>query len=298
MLDVIVIGGGPAGLSAALVLGRCVRNVMVFDSGSYRNAQSTSLHCYLGHDGIAPQDFRDECRKQLARYETVVIVDQKVTEVTRGPGGFRVVAGGRSFESSKLLIATGVSDELPDALGVAQFFGRSVHVCPYCDAWELKNAAVAVYGAGEKGAGLALMLRRWTHDLVLCTGGSGELSAALRAKLFEHGIAVEEGRVEALEGEGDCLQKIRFESGKTISRQALFFTTGQHQRSELMRSLGCDHNQELGTVCDDDGLTSVDGIYVAGDASRDVQLVIMAAAEGAKAGSAINKALMKAEGLM
>ncbi len=296
--DVIVIGGGPAGLSAALVLGRCVRTVAVFDSGRYRNARSTAMHCYLGHDGIAPADFRDICRKQLARYDTVAIIDQKVSQVTVAAQGFTVLAAERAYSCSRLLVASGVEDELPSLPGIEQLFGRSVHVCPYCDGWELRDAAVAVYGAGEKGAALALMLRRWTHDLVLCTNGSGELSPALRRKLDGQGIVVEEERIAALEGVDGRLERVRLESGRSIPRKALFFTTGQHPRSPLLASLGCDHSPERGTICDDNGLTSVEGVYVAGDASRDVQLVTMAAAEGARVGLAINKALMKEEGLM
>lgn len=298
VLDVIVIGGGPAGLSAALVLGRCVWTVAVFDNGRYRNARSTAMHCYLGHDGIAPADFRNICHKQLARYDSVALIEQQVREVTAAPHGFTVVTAERAYLCSMLLVASGVEDELPPLPGIEQLFGRSVHVCPYCDGWELRDAAVAVYGAGEKGAGLALMLRRWTHDLVLCTNGSGELPTTLRSKLGEQGIAIEEERIAALEGVDGDLQCIRLESGRSIARKALFFAAGQHPRSPLLASLGCEHSPDQGTLCDDYGLTSVEGVYVAGDASRDVQLVIVATAEGAKAALAINKALMKKEGLM
>ena len=296
--DTIVIGAGPAGLSAGLVLGRCMRSVLLVDSGRHRNERSTALHCFMGLDGIPPADLLDRSRHQLLRYENVTRVRTKVSAVRKGELGFIVDSeDGQERHTRTLLVATGVVDELPPIPGIHDFFGSSVHVCPYCDAWEHRNAPVAVFGRGAKGAGLALLLRQWTEDLVLCTHGPDELSRQEAALLEKRGIAVRTTVMTRLEGEGNCLRAIRFEDGKCLTRKALFFTTGQHPRSRLLESLNCDFG-EKGVACDEDGLTSVPGVYVAGDASRDVQLVIIASAEGARAALAINKAMLKSDGYL
>ena len=294
--DTIIIGAGPAGLSAALVLGRCRRRILVIDSGRYRNERSSALHCFMGCDGIAPADLLQRSRAQLSRYDDVTYRPGRVVDVTRIATNFGIVLEDKhDFSGRTILVATGVVDQLPALAGIQELFGRSVHVCPYCDGWEHRDAPVAVFGSGSKGAGLALMLRQWTHDLVLCTHGPAELSADEARLLRKRGIVVREEAVTHLEGEDGCLRAIHFEGGKRLLRKALFFNTGQRPRSTLLESLGCAFS-EKGVVCDDDGLTSVAGIYVAGDASRDVQLVIIAAAEGARSALAINKALLSRDG--
>jgi thioredoxin reductase len=292
VLDAVIIGGGPAGLSAALVLGRCIRRVAVCDSGQYRNARSTALHCFMSRDGIAPSSLLEETRRQLERYETVSMLATKVRSVDRRDAQFTVATDdGHALQARSLLIATGVVDDLPGIEGIDELFGRSVHVCPYCDGWEHRNAPVAVYGHGEKAARFAILLRQWTGDLVLCTNGS-ELSEEHAGLLNKAGIGVREGVIARLEGKDGCLQAILFAGGERLARKALFFTTGQHPRSPLLEKLGCRFDEEGGVACDPDGRTSVPGVFVAGDVSRDVQLAIIAAAEGARAALAINKSLV------
>jgi thioredoxin reductase len=294
--ETIIIGAGPAGLSAALVLGRCMRRVLVIDSGRYRNERSNALHCFLGSDGIAPRELLERSRRQLERYTAVTYLRAKVTEVAGKEGAFSVeLEDGKRAMAATLLIATGVVDELPPLPGVDELFGRSVHICPYCDAWEHRDAPVAVFGQGSKGAGLSLLLRQWTDDLVLCTHGPAVLSERERDLLEKRNIPVRETGIVRLEGDDGCLRAIVFEDGARLPRKALFFNTGQHPRSALLEGLGGTF-AEKGVSCDEDGLTSVAGVYVAGDASRDVQLVIMACAEGARAALAINKALLLAAG--
>jgi thioredoxin reductase len=294
--DTLIIGGGPAGLSAALVLGRCVRRVLVLDSGRYRNARSTALHCYLGHDGILPLALRDQSRDQLKRYDTIKLFDATVVKVSRCTAGFTAVFDdGQEVVARTVLFTTGVVDELPHIPGLHELFGRSVHVCPYCDGWEHRDAPIAVFGRGSKGAGLALLLRQWTQDLVLCSHGPAGLAADEQQLLDRRGINVRETAIAELHSDDGRLRAIRFEDGEVLSRQALFFTTGQHPRSTFLEHLGCTYD-EKGVTCDEDGATSVPGVYVAGDVSRDVQLAIIAAAEGARAALAINKALLRADG--
>jgi thioredoxin reductase len=296
--ETIIIGGGPSGLSAALVLGRCRRRVLIIDSGRYRNERSGVLHCLLGNDGIAPAELLERSRRQLARYQTVTYARGRVSGVLKHADSFTVqYEDGREASCRTVLVATGVVDELPPLAGIEELFGRSVHVCPYCDGWEHRDAPVAVYGQGSKGAGLALLLRQWTDDLVLCTHGPAQLSVGGSRMLQQRNIVVREESISRLEGNEGCLRAIHFANGESLPRQALFFNTGQHPRSALLQSIGCAF-AEKGVLCDEDGSTSVAGVYVAGDVSRDVQLVVIATAEGARAALAINKALLRADGYL
>jgi thioredoxin reductase len=296
-IETVIIGGGPAGLSAALVLGRCVRRVVVCDSRRYRNERSAALHCYMGHDGIPPSRLLEEGRRQLERYATVTILDATVTGILGSGGRFTVsTADGRKLTARTLLIATGVVDELPDVDGIEALFGKSVHVCPYCDGWEHRNAPIAVYGRGDKGAGLALLIRQWTDDILLCTDGPAGISDAQQTQLTSKGIVMRHDRIRKLHGLDGYLREIEFEDGTRVLRQALFFNTGQHSRSPLLEKLGCAFGDDGGVQCNDTGETSIPGVFVAGDVSRDVQLAVIAVAEGARAALAINKLLLEQDG--
>jgi thioredoxin reductase len=289
--EVIVLGGGPAGLSAGLVLGRCLRRTLICDDGRYRNRGSQALHCFIGHDGVAPAELRQRARRELERYDSVSIVAGTARRLSRDAGLFTVEFADRApVSASAVLVATGVVDELPPLEGIEALFGRSVHVCPYCDGWEHRDAPVAVYGRGEKGANFAGLLRQWSKDLVLCSNGAA-LAPELRAKLAAKGIATNSKPIRRLDAVDGRLSAIVFADGEELGRQALFFTTGQHPRSPLLEALGCTYEEKRGLVCDPEGRTSIAGVYVAGDVSRDVQLAVIAAAEGARAGLAINKYL-------
>jgi thioredoxin reductase len=292
--DCIVVGAGPAGLSGALMLGRCRRRVLVCDAGEPRNAQSAGLHGYLTRDGMQPEEFLRLARQDIARYPTVEFHHAEVVEARRSSGGFSVVcAGGLSLSARKLLLATGVVDEVPEIEGFRELYGKSVHHCPYCDAWEWRDQPLAVYGRAEPGTALALGLTVWSDDMVLCTDGPSGLSEEEEQKLDQAGIEVREDRVLRLEGQDGLLDRIVFAESDPLPRRALFFCSGQHQRSQLAAMLGARLNPK-GTV--DTGrceVTNVPGLYVAGDASKDAQFVIVAAAEGTEAGMAINQVLLK-----
>jgi thioredoxin reductase len=293
MLDVIIVGAGPAGLSAALILGRSRRRVLVCDTGRPRNAASHAMHGFLTRDGMPPREFLRIAREQMRQYDTVELRDVEVTHATCVESRFEVtLAGGERLYARKLLIATGVVDNLPDLPGFKQFYGNGVFHCPYCDGWEVRDRRIAVYGRGMRGLGLSLELTGWSRDLVLCTDGPCDIAADDRARLQRNGIALREERVRGLEG-GDRLERVMFESGDPVACDALFFTTGQTQQSLLAQRLGCEIN-EKGTVRTGKyETTHLSGLYVAGDASRAVQWVVVAAAEGAEAAFAINTDLLK-----
>jgi thioredoxin reductase len=294
-VDVIIVGAGPAGLSAALMLGRCRRSVIVFDTGQPRNARSRALHGYLTRDGISPRELLAISRAELSRYRTVSLRDEEVVSAEcQTDARFGVtLASGERITSRKLLLATGVVDNLPDIPGFRECYGRSVFHCPYCDGWEVCDQPLAIYGKGERGFGLALELTVWSRDLVLCTDGPAGIDDEGRARLAMNGIAVRELAVARLEERDGQLAAVVFRDGSRLERRILFFTTGQYQRSDLLSQLGCEFN-EKGTVRTGKyETTHLRGLYVAGDASRAVQWVVVAAAEGAEAAFAINSDLLK-----
>jgi thioredoxin reductase len=294
MFDVIVVGGGPAGLSAALMLGRCRRRVLVLDLGQPRNRRSQALHGYLTRDGVAPATFTEYGRAELERYG-VEFRHLGVTGATLVEDHYRVSLGDNSEEDARfLLIATGVIDDLPAIPGFDECYGRSIFHCPYCDGWERRDRALAAFGGGADVAGLALGLKTWSADVVVCTHGA-RLERPVRDRLDRNGIRVRTEPLERIEHQDGALSRIVFAKGEPLSRDALFFATDQHPQSSLAISLGCTLNRrgtvKTGALCD----TNVPRLYVAGDASRDAQFVIVAAAEGTRAAVAINKALQLEE---
>lgn len=295
--DVIIVGAGPAGLSAALVLGRACRRVLLFDHGRGRNRFSHALHGFITRDGTPPLELRRMAREELRRFDNVRLELQEIVRAAcREAGGFEVAtADGRTFTSRRLLLATGVVDNVPDLPGLMDFYGQSVFHCPYCDGWELRGKPLAVYGRGRRGYGLSLELTGWSRDIVLVSDGPAEISTEERDRLARNGITVREERIGRLEGHDGQLERVVFADGSALERRALFFTTGQTQSSDLARALGCEFNQK-GTVSTGKyEATDIPGLYVAGDASRDVQWVIVAAAEGAEAAYAINQEFIKEE---
>ena len=294
MLDVVIAGAGPAGLSAALVLGRCRRRVLLCDNGHPRNEAAATLHGYLTRDGIEPVEFLRLGRRELEQYETVEVRDATVTAAECVSGAFVTTLDGREqVRSRKLLIATGVRDNVPEVEGLRTLYGRSIFHCPYCDGWEVQDQPIAIYGRGERGYGLSLELTAWSRDLVLVTDGPAELDDSQRDRLSRNGITVREERVNRVEGEDGILQRIVFAHGEPLERRAMFFTTGQSQQSELAVSLGCEFNDKGTVRTGKYETTHLRGLFVAGDASRAVQWVIVAASEGAEAAFAINSDLIK-----
>lgn len=292
--DALVVGAGPAGLSAALVLGRCRRNVLVIDSGEYRNAASHSLHAYLGRDGTPPAALRSAGRAELGGYPTVTFHDGFVHTAARARDRFDVgLANSNQVRGRALLLATGVVDDLPPLQGLHALYGQSVFHCPYCDGWEQRDRALAVYGQGRRGLGLALELTVWSRDLVLFTDGPAGLTDDDLDRLDRNGVAVEERRVESLQGRDGQLDAIRLADGTRVLREAMFFITRQQERSGLAAALGCRFNAEGTVETGDNESTNVPGLFVAGDASRNAQLAIVAAAEGAQAAAAINTMLLR-----
>ncbi len=296
MWEVIIVGGGPAGLSAALILGRCRRDVLLCDSGKPRNGKARWLHGFLTRDGISPAEFRRHAHEQLAAYPNVRTVEGEAVDARCLDGGFEVTfADGQTHATRMLLLATGVKEELPAIEGIDAIYGRSAFHCPYCDGWEQRDQPLAIFGRGRDGFRFALELSAWSNDLVLCTDGPSELSGEQLQRLSEAHIPVSEKPIERLESTDGQLERVVFVGGETLACNALFFKSVFSPGSDLATRLGCNLVEPGVVPTGAYETTNIPGLYVAGDASREVQLTIVAAAEGAKAAFAIHSALLKAE---
>lgn len=293
LFDVAIVGAGPAGLSAALVLGRCRRLVVVVDGGRPRNYAATAVNGYLGVEAASPGEFREIGRQQVCRYG-VQFVDAEVAAVRRasGPSGsFELSIQGRPpILARKLLLATGVRDVLPDIENIEAFYGKSVHHCPYCDGWEHRDQRLVALGDGDAAVSLALSLRTWSAHVTACSTGRPPCTDD-RRRLAKANVSYRPERPVRFEGSEGVLREIVFAEGPPLECDALFFSNDQSQRSLLPRMLGCESDSEGLVRTGKKQGTGVEGLYLAGDADGDVQFAIVAAAEGAIAATAINGAL-------
>lgn len=290
--EAAIVGGGPAGLSAALVLGRCRRRVVVFDDRAYRNQVSHALHGFLSRDGIEPAELRRIGHAELAAYPSVERRELAIVDAARDGDRFWLTAAdGSALRCRALLLATGLVDNLPDVRGAEALHGTRLFACPYCDGWELRDQPLAAIGdPDDRGGEYALVLTRWTRDLVLCTGAPARFSPAIGERLARRGISVDERPLRRLDGERDGVI-LHFAEGEPLRRRAALYHLGARQRSDLAARLGCRFDDDGGIEVDRHEATCVPGLYVAGDASRDVLQAIVAAGEGASAAVMINAML-------
>ncbi|PSR54406.1 NAD(P)/FAD-dependent oxidoreductase [Adhaeribacter arboris] len=293
MYDVIIVGGGPAGTSAAMLLGRCMRKVLLFDSGLGRNRWSNAMNGFISRDGYNPVEFIKLAREELTKYN-IEVKNKVVKHVKRAENYFEVTdQEDHCYMARKVLLATGVKDRVPEIPGIEEKYGKSVHHCPYCDGWESRNKALGAYGLGRDAVGLSLSLKTWSSDVTLYTNGTRKLRREDNALLEANEIKICTAPIERLEGEGSELSEIVLQGGSRLKCEALFFSTGSEQQCDLATSLGCDFTSKGVVKTYQHQQTNIPGLYVAGDAARDMQLVIVAASEGTKAGVMINKELQE-----
>jgi thioredoxin reductase len=293
--DVFVVGGGPAGLSAALILARARRTVVVCDHGRPRNGPARVAHGYLTRDGTSPGELLRLARGEVLAYG-VPIRNLEVLRVNRVEMGFESeLRGGDRVRSRVVLLATGVTDRIPEVPGLHELYGTSIHHCPYCDGWEWRDHPIAIYGRGIAGAELSHTLTAWSRDLVLLSDGPLRLDVRKRDELHHRGVVIDERRIARLEGEDGWLRHVVFDDGGRIARDAMFFATGHDQACGIARDLGCRFTSKGSIQTDRHECTSVPGLYAVGDVTRDAHFVIVAAAEGARAAVAIHSELMRDE---
>jgi thioredoxin reductase len=299
-VDVVIIGGGPAGLSAAILLGRARRTVLVVDSNRPRNYAARIVNGYLGARGLSPWELRATGREQAAEVG-VQFLEGEVTAVERdasletasAPTMFRArLKSGDDRFARKIIFATGVRDEIPNLPGLEECYGVSVHHCPYCDGWEHRDERLAAWSEKpDSAARLAETLLRWSPRVVAMTNGS-LFEAADRARLTALGIEVSETPISHLDHDEGRLRSVVFDSGRTDEADALFFAAPSDACCPLPKNLGCRLKQKGQVETTERQGTEVVGVFLAGDAGGcDVQSAIVAASEGAIAGMAVNKEL-------
>jgi len=295
--DCIVIGAGPAGLSASLFLARYLRRTLTFHRNSPRNEYAHGVHGFLGHDGIRPLELLARGRDEVTSYGGLII-EACVDSVEKvSPERFRVMTGAKSFEARRLLLATGLRDLTPDCPGFREFYGSSVHHCPDCDGYEVKDKRVAVLAHDDNAAGFTANLLTWTRHITLLTDGR-DISNDDRATLSALDVAVRTDAIVALEGDTSTrqLERVLFSDGEPLECDALFFNLGTEPATNFHETLGCRLDPECGLVwVDDTQQTSVDGVYAAGDITPQSQLAVVAAAEGAMAAIHIHRSLIPNE---
>jgi len=296
IFDTIIVGGGPAGLNAAIVLGRSRRNVLLFDTGRQRNRFSHGIHNYLTRDNILPRDFLKIAYNEIKRYGAVVNRVEIVHAEKLQSGIFFVKdKQGRKFHSKKLLLATGLKDNIPPVDSIMDFYGTSVFHCPYCDGWEVSNKNLGVYAKNKNGFDLAISLLTWSSKVTLYTDGKAYLKPLEKEALHRKKIRIVDEKITKLEGKKGRLENILLSTNKKQKCEAMFFSNGYHQQCDIAQTLGCEMNKKGVVVTNRLQQANIPGLYVAGDVARDMHFVVVAAAEGAKAGVSINKELQKEE---
>jgi thioredoxin reductase len=290
---VVVVGAGPAGLSAALILGRCNRRVLIFDDGTPRSWAAHRVHGFLTRDGATQNHFRGVGRQQLRRYRNVRFKCAQVTGVQSRADHFRIKIARGSVSARKVLLATGVFDKLPNIPGIDSYFGKTVLPCPYCDGWEMRGKSIAVYGKGSRGFDMARAMTAWSSAVTLCSHGPSRLTAHQMRLLKANGIKVLSGKITKLVGSNGQLSRLAFKDGSSLAADALFFDTPCRQQSGLAEQAGCRLMRDGRVSCDEFTATSVPGIFAAGNVLKGVQLSIVAAGDGARAAFGINRELTR-----
>ncbi|WBU38708.1 NAD(P)/FAD-dependent oxidoreductase [Homoserinibacter sp. YIM 151385] len=301
LFDVIVIGGGSAGLSAALGLGRARRRVLVLDGGSPRNGVAAHMHNVLGHDGRPPAELLESGRAELARYG-IEVRRAEVDAVEPIPAEeprFAVLAAGTRLEARRLVVATGIRDRLPETPGLAEAWGRGVVVCPYCDGWEVRDQPIAVLASSPQSAHQIQMLRQWSADLVYLLDGQPEPDAELARALAARGVRVERERIAQVDGDdwSDDAPAIsaHLADGRVLELARIFTMPASEPRDAILRGLGAEPGEDFGPAfvrVDATGRTSVPGVWAAGNVINPGASVAIAIGQGAMAGGMVNADLI------
>jgi thioredoxin reductase len=295
--DCVVVGGGAAGLSAALVLGRARRRTLLVDEGKQSNLAAHGIGGLLGHDGWPPAQLYDAGGAELAAYPTVEVRRGAVTRGISDGGSFVLeLADGSRVRSRRVLLATGMDYEAPPITGLAELWGRSAFHCPFCHGWEARDQPLAVLAQGDRAVHLALMLRGWTDDIVVLTNGQPGLDAAHREQLSSAGVTIDERKIAEFVSESGELAAVEFTDGPPIARRGVLVAASLHQRSTLAAQLGVAVLPPGVAVdaieVDPFHRTSVPGVFAAGDLSAAMPQVAAAIAAGSMAATAVVQSLL------
>jgi thioredoxin reductase len=298
MYDTIIIGGGTAGLSAALVLGRARRRVLLVSDGPPRNAPADAAHGFFTRDGTPPMELLRVGRAQLAPYSSVEFREVAATRIVRDEYGFTVTfAGGQQERSRTIALATGVRDELPAIPGFAKLWGNGIYHCPYCHGWEVRDTRLGIYARGEIAMHLAPLVRNWSPAITLLSDGPDDLTPEQRTTLQRLEIELIDTPISHLEIAADRLTGVAFTNGNIVPLDGIFAAMKTLPNNDLARQLGCELVADgllAGHVqVDQRGQTTIPGVYAAGDLTTAPQQLAVAASSGAMLGAQINFALVE-----
>ena len=288
--DVVIVGGGPAGLSAALNLGRARKRVLLCDAGPRRNAAAVHIHGFVTRDGTAPADFRRIGRQQLESYANVEARDVQAEEIRGERGAFEVRLDTGRVEARRILLCTGMVDELPDIDGYRELWGRSIFQCPYCHGWEVQDRKFGFLAPNVDALDFALFLRAWTGDVAVLTDGRYAVPPEARMRLEGAGVHVEERRIARLSASEGHLELVELADGNSLPLDVLFARPPQRQVA-VVESLGLTLDSGGYVQLDEHRQTSIPGIYAGGDLITPVQSAVLAAASGMQAAAMLNHEL-------
>ncbi|MFD1066556.1 NAD(P)/FAD-dependent oxidoreductase [Oceanobacillus locisalsi] len=284
LYDCAVIGGGPAGLNASLILGRGRQQVILFDDDTPRNAVTQESHNFISRDGVHPAEFKKASYEDLNKYPTISVQRNHVVDIVPTASYFQIqTEKGQQYEAQRIILTTGLKDILPEIEGMHQFYGTSLFGCPYCDGWELKDLPLVYIAAYPHAFNSIKMVSNWSKDIVVCTNGKETISPQEKAILSQKNIQVIEDEILRLQGEGGQLKSIQFKNGNELHRQAGFISYKLQQAAPFAGRLDLESNGMGGIKIDPYGRTSRKGVYAAGDNAGGLPQQIVAAAEGSKA---------------
>ena len=298
--DVAVIGGGPAGLSAGTALARALRSVVVIDAGEPRNLRANGVHGFLSREGMGPRDLIAAGREELASYGGLLLPGYVASARREGDTFVLTMADGSSRSARRLLIASGIADELPELPGVADRWGRDVLYCPYCHGWEIRNRKIGVLAAGTHSVLQALTFRQWSSDVVLLLNDAVQLGADEEEQLAARSVEVVDGKVQALEVRDDRLEGVTLDNGRRVPVDVLAVSPLTVSKANMLQRLGLEpvglaEGEGTRLEVDEDGRTSCPGVWAAGNATDVSAQVMTAAAAGLKAAAGINAELVLAD---
>lgn len=292
-IDVAIIGGGPAGMNAALVLGRSRKSVVVIDEGRPRNRVTRETHGFLTRDGISPGEFRRIAKEQINAYPSVHFVEDAAVTITGTDGNFQIMTEqGTTYRSKKLLFAVGMKDLPLSINGLADVYGKSAFVCPYCDRWELRDQPLVLIVKGARALHMAKMLSGWTNQFTICTDGPDEWTDEERKELNQHNVPVYDSPIQRIDSNDGMVERVILADGTVIPCTGIFFAPKLAAGSDLPQALGCKITEAGTVIVDGFGKTNVPGVYSAGDAASELYQAITAASLGALAAVGINSELL------
>jgi thioredoxin reductase len=291
--DVIIIGGSYSGLAAAMALGRSLKQVLIIDSGIPCNRQTPHSHNFITQDGIPPQEIATIARQQVENYDTVRFLDGLAVNGIRTKEGFQIqTSSGETFDSKKIIFATGVRDIMPGIEGFAECWGVSALHCPYCHGYEVRNEKTGILGNGEYGFEFSVLISNWTKDLTLFTNGVSTLTTEQTAKLKSRNINIVEAEIEKLKHSNGYVEQIIFRDGKSTSIRALYSRPAFVQHCTIPTSLGCELSEDGYIKVDSSQKTNVLGVLACGDNTTRMRSVANAVAMGTIAGATVNREIV------